>query len=157
MAPGPEATPDARPSPEAGAGRCLCGEVRYALSAPLGPAVNCHCQYCRRAHGAAFVTVAMVPSEALRFVAGAERVRERHTEGVGTRAFCETCATRLYNRPESAPGITMLVVATLDDDRDVRPAMHINLESKASWYEIRDDLPRFSGLPPAARQALDEG
>ena len=137
-------------------GRCLCGGVRYELTAPLGPAVNCHCQFCRRAHGAAFATVAMVQSDALRILGGADLVRERRTPGVGTRAFCRECATRLYNRPDSTASITMLVVATLDDQSQVRPSMHINLESKAPWYEIEDVLPRFDGLPSVAQAALDE-
>jgi hypothetical protein len=98
----------------------------------------------------------MTRSAAFRVVAGADLVRERRTEGVGVRAFCERCATRLYNRPESTPGITMVVVSTLDDDSDVEPALHINLESMAPWYEIRDELPRFQGLPPQAEALLDD-
>lgn len=137
-------------------GHCLCGEIRYEIEGEIGPAVHCHCRYCRRAHGAAFATVAMVPSSALRFVAGSDRLKELQTAGVGRRAFCERCGTRLYNRPESAPGLTMLVVSSLDDESDVRPTMHVNLESKAPWYEIRDELPCFEGLPDAARAALDE-
>ena len=134
-------------------GGCLCGAVRYALDAPPGPAVNCHCQYCRRAHGAAFVTVALVPSSGFRVVTGADRIREWETPGVGIRAFCDACATRLYNRPAENRAITMLVVATLDDQSGIRPSMHINLESMAPWYRIEDDLPRFPGLPPGAAEA----
>ena len=137
-------------------GRCLCGAVRYELEGDLGVVVNCHCRFCRRVHGGPFVTLSFVPTANLRFIEGADAVHELHTAGVGYRAFCCRCGTRLYNRAESAPNGTSLVVATLDDDRDVQPAMHINLESKASWYEIRDDLPRFEGLPPGAEQALED-
>lgn len=138
-------------------GHCLCGGIRYAVRGGLGPAVNCHCRFCRRAHGGPFVTVAMVSTPQLSFREGADLVREVHTAGVGTRAFCSRCGTRLFNRPESAPRITMLVVGTLDDESDIVPSMHVNLESKAPWYEIRDELPRFQALPPAAASALDEG
>jgi hypothetical protein len=34
--------------------------------------------------------------------------------------------------------------------------MHINTESKAAWYEIRDSLPQHPSLPPGARQALEQ-
>ena len=74
-------------------------------------------------------------------------IRDRHTPGVGFRAFCRECATRLYNRPESEDHFRMLVVGSLDDDHDVHPSMHVNLESKSGWYEISDDLPRFEGFP----------
>ena len=48
----------------------------------------------------------------------------------------------------------MLILGSLDEDPPVRPSMHINLESKASWYEILDDLPRFKALPPSAEEIL---
>ena len=55
-------------------GRCLCGEVRYEVSG-LSPPLNCHCRYCRRAHGAAFVTVAATARDRFRWTAGEDRVR----------------------------------------------------------------------------------
>jgi hypothetical protein len=42
----------------------------------------------------------------------------------------------------------MLVVASLDDEPHERPAMHLNLESKAPWYEILDAAPRYEGFAP---------
>jgi len=57
-------------------GRCLCGAVRYELSSEIGPLVNCHCRYCRRAHGSAFVTITWVRRDDLRFVAGEDAVKE---------------------------------------------------------------------------------
>jgi len=129
-------------------GGCLCGAIRYQLEREPELALNCHCRFCRRAHGAAFVTLCIVRTVDLRFVAGADAVRESHTPGVGVRAFCSRCATRLYNRAESNPALTSLVAASLDEPHSVRPRMHINVESKASWFEIRDDLPQFAALPP---------
>jgi hypothetical protein len=138
-------------------GGCLCGRVRYELAGGLGPVTLCHCRYCRRAHGAPFAALSLVPTTSLRFGKGADVIREVHTPGVGVRAFCSECGSRLYNRPESTDRFTMLVVGSLDDDRDVRPLMHINLESKSGWYEIRDELPRYEGLPDAALAALRAG
>jgi hypothetical protein len=48
-----------------------------------------------------------------------------------------------------------LVVASLDEEPEQGPVMHINVESKAAWYEIRDGLPQHEALPPEARRALD--
>jgi hypothetical protein len=129
-------------------GRCLCGAIRYEVTREIGVVVNCHCQFCRRAHGAAFVSVAPVESGDFHVLAGEDSIQEVHTSGVGLRAFCRQCATRLYNRPESNDRLTMLVVGSLDEDPPVSPSMHVNIESKAGWYEILDDLPCFPGLPP---------
>ena len=38
-------------------GSCLCGSVEYEIS---GDIVHCHCETCRKAHGAAFSSVASV-------------------------------------------------------------------------------------------------
>jgi hypothetical protein len=86
-------------------------------------------------------------TEKLRFVAGEDAIREFHTQGVGYRAFCGECGSRLYNRGESTDRFRMLTVDTLDDDSDVRPIMHVNVESKASWYQILDDLPQHQAFP----------
>ena len=33
-------------------GGCLCGAVRYNVHGPMRGVVNCHCEMCRRLHGA---------------------------------------------------------------------------------------------------------
>lgn len=48
----------------------------------------------------------------------------------------------------------MLLVASLNDEPQGTPMMHINVESKAPWYEILDDLPQYQGLPPQAAGVL---
>jgi hypothetical protein len=40
-----------------------------------------------------------------------------------------------------------LVVTSLDDDSDVAPWAHFNIESKAPWLTILDDLPQFETGP----------
>ena len=132
-------------------GRCLCGQIRYELDGELPPSVNCHCQYCRRAHGAAFVTVAWVPTARFRVVAGEDRIR-RYVHAGGYRAFCPDCGTRLFNGLEEGDEFVSLVVGSLDEDPARGPIMHLNLESKASWFEILDDLPRHDALPPGAAE-----
>jgi len=126
-------------------GRCLCGEVRYELDAELGPLVNCHCQFCRRAHGSAFSTVTLVPRSAFRITAG-----EALLGAYVGRRFCSRCATRLFNVAESIPDQIALVVASLEQEPTQAPALHLNLESKAPWYEILDDKPCFAGFPPGS-------
>lgn len=37
-------------------GRCACGRVRFVARFPSRFNAHCHCESCRRAHGAAFVT-----------------------------------------------------------------------------------------------------
>jgi hypothetical protein len=135
-------------------GGCHCGAVRYEVEGELGPLVNCHCQFCRHYHGAAFATVALVMSDALRVSSGEDRIREL-ANAEGSRHFCGECGGRLYNRPESTDAFLMLVVGGLDEDPAAGPVMHVNTESKAAWYEILDSLPQHPGMPPAGGGSAD--
>jgi hypothetical protein len=132
-------------------GHCLCGAVRYELACEIAASSNCHCQFCRRAHGAAFVTTALVPTSALHITAGAASIA-RH-EG---RYFCRTCGSRLFNRSESHPQATSLVVTSLarEHETTLPPVAHLNVESKAPWYTILDDAPQFPGFPPGIEAAM---
>ena len=49
-----------------------------------------------------------------------------------------------------------LVVATLDEELDQAPVAHVNVESKAPWYEIAEGALQFDALPPNAQAALDD-
>ena len=131
-------------------GGCVCAAIRYELDAPIERLVNCHCQFCRRAHGAAFVTTSPVPSRCLRITRGEEQLARR--EG---RFFCRECATRLFNRASAHGGVTALIVTTLDIEPSLAPSAHLNLESKAPWYEILDEAPRFDGFPPNIEKMLE--
>ena len=53
-------------------GSCLCGGVAYEADAPLERIVHCHCQTCRKTHGAAFSSVTAVPREKFRWIRGQE-------------------------------------------------------------------------------------
>ncbi len=129
-------------------GTCLCGEVRYRVDAKIGPAVACHCRYCRRGHGAPFVLVALVARADFHWLAGQEKVGVLDTPGGGTREFCVCCGTRFFNGPRIAPESISLVVGTLDEEWVEAPVAHVNVESKASWYEISDGAIQYPRLPP---------
>lgn len=56
-------------------GSCLCGNVRYSLKGSLGPITHCHCRTCRKAHAAAFSTVALVLIPEFAIDSGAELLK----------------------------------------------------------------------------------
>jgi hypothetical protein len=127
-------------------GGCQCGLVRYEITAELGPVFHCHCAFCRRIHGAAFTTIALLPREAFDWLSGSGHVARFLTPGGSLRHFCGSCASPLCNHPQE-PKLLCLVVASLDDDSAVRPWAHFNTESGAPWFTPGDDLPVFPGNP----------
>jgi hypothetical protein len=96
-----------------------------------------------------------IPRESLRWTSGEDSIVEYATPGGGMRCFCSRCGTRLYNSPRSFPGLMSLVAGTLDDELTLGPVAHINVESKASWFEITDACPQFDALPKAAERVLE--
>jgi hypothetical protein len=75
-------------------GGCLCGGVRYRVTGPLQPVVDCHCGQCRRTHGhvAAYTAVAktdldLLEDTSLRWYSSSPGIR---------RGFCGTCGASVF-------------------------------------------------------------
>ncbi len=129
-------------------GHCYCRNVDYELEEPLGPVVSCHCGFCRRIHGAAFTTVALIPTSAIR-LSQASVAPSKFTTPLGNvRHFCGRCASPLWNQ-SPADGLAVVIVSSLREDSQPAPWAHVNVESKAAWFPIEDALPRFSAWPQA--------
>lgn len=128
-------------------GSCLCQSIRYAIKGDRLAAVHCHCQFCRKAHGAAYTTLLFMPFSDLELTEGAQYLARYHIQKLSAdRCFCAKCGTRLYNHATSR-GIISLVVASLDEGEHLRPVAHINIESKLPSLQISDGLPQFLTMP----------
>ncbi|HTO53683.1 MAG TPA: GFA family protein [Myxococcota bacterium] len=136
------------PTPEAVRGGCLCGAVAWETPRPVaGPIFLCHCNRCRRARAAAHGANLFVELERFRWLRGAERV-ERYKVPEAERfaqAFCRDCGSKVPSLGRRA----VIPAGSLDDDPGVRPAMHVYVASKAPWFEICDDLPRYPEQAPS--------
>lgn len=128
-------------------GGCLCGAVRYEVHGPLQPPEHCHCGMCRKAHGAAFSTNAVVDTTNLRVVSGAHLLTEYESSPNRRKCFCSRCGSQLFIRRQNRPEITVITLGTLDDAPSVKPTRHVFTASKAPWYEIDETLPRFDVYP----------
>ena len=129
-------------------GGCLCGTVRYEVQPPTLFCAHCHCRWCRRAHGAAFVTWFGVPEERFRLTAGAEHLRWYQSSKRSRRGFCRTCGTTLLFASTSSPGEMHIALATADTPIDREPALNCFVDQKAAWWDIHDDLPALTTDSP---------
>lgn len=68
-------------------GSCLCGQIEYEVELIPDKTFNCHCSYCRKAHGAAFVTLTLAKGETLKITKGKESLKEHKNDLGGFRAF----------------------------------------------------------------------
>ncbi len=125
-------------------GGCLCGSVKFELTLPSKFCSHCHCQNCRRAHGAAFVTYAGFRKEQLR-LSGEERLTRYVTKTGATRSFCSRCGSTLfYEGPRWAEEVHV-ALSNLSDAIDRAPDAHVYVDQRADWYEIHDSLPQYGG------------
>ena len=139
-------------------GSCLCQSIRYGIEGDPKAVVHCHCQFCRKAHGAPYTTLLFMRFANFKLTEGAQYIARHHIPRLtADRCFCARCGTRLYNHVPSR-GVMSLVVATLDAGEFLRPVAHINTESKLHSLQISDGLPEFPAMPDPAefRQLLPD-
>lgn len=133
-------------------GGCLCGAVRYRLSAePLMVAV-CHCSTCQKNTGSAFSTNLAVPQEAVEIVGDDLATYEERADAESPpflRSFCARCGSPISGRGEAYPGIVFMKAGTLDDPSWVRPTTHIWCSEQQPWVRIDDGVPHLPGGPSA--------
>ena len=114
-------------------GGCHCGAVRFVARFPSRFVAHCHCESCRRAHGAAFVTWAGFPSSQVEVVAGRDSLATHASSPGVVRSFCSECGTKLFFNSERWPGETHVVLAAFDDPLDRAPSGHAFWTEHASW------------------------
>jgi hypothetical protein len=68
-------------------------------------------------------------------------------------AFCGDCGTRVYHRLERMPSTLNVKAGTLDDTNALRPAIHVWVSSRQSWFELPPDAPRFDRNPGDPQKA----
>ena len=126
-------------------GGCTCGAVRYRMtSAPLFVHC-CHCRWCQRETGSAFVINALIESDRVEVTHGAvELVNTPSESGEGQKIFrCPQCWVALWSNYATAVGdkIGFVRAGTLDDPDGVAPSIHIFTRSKVPWLTLPPDVP----------------
>ena len=117
----------------------MCGAVRYAVTFPSRFCAHCHCESCRRAHAAGFVTWIGFQSAQVRVVDGNEHVASYESSPGTSRTFCAKCGTRLTFESTKWPGETHLPLANFDSPVDRAPQGNAFEAEHASWIQP----PRF--------------
>ncbi len=127
-------------------GSCLCKGIEFEADR-IVLIRNCHCSRCRKESGAAFAAAALAQPNEFRFLGGQDLVHYYEYPPNGRRAFCQICGSKA---PLALLNDTVVLIPAglLDDDPVVRPALHMFVGSKASWWDIQDDLPQFETWVP---------
>ncbi|ROZ80017.1 GFA family protein [Pseudomonas neustonica] len=122
-------------------GSCLCGAIRYRVNGPIGDIVHCHCVTCRKAHAAAFSSVAAVADSDFE-LQGADMLSHYRSSPDKARYFCASCGSQIYAKRDGTAHL-VLRLGTLDDDPQSTERCHIWLSEKAPWYQLDQHLAEY--------------
>jgi hypothetical protein len=126
-------------------GGCLCGAVRFTIAVPTLFCGHCHCNMCRRNHGAPYVTWFAVMRSQLSVDSGKDELTRYESSEHGSRSFCRRCGSALFCESTRHPDVVDIPLANMDGPIDRLPEMHIYFDDRAAWTVIGDDLPRLGG------------
>ncbi|HEX5043870.1 MAG TPA: GFA family protein [Candidatus Polarisedimenticolaceae bacterium] len=130
-------------------GGCLCGSVRWEITAPLVLAGYCHCTRCQRRTGSAASASARIAPGSLRVISGQDLIQAYRPPQGFAKVFCSSCGGALWSQSPQDPGIVSVRLGTFDRDPGIRPSYRQYVAYAAPWEPIPDDgLPRF----PEARK-----
>jgi hypothetical protein len=99
-------------------GGCVCGRLRYrAKAAPLRVTI-CHCRFCQRATGSAYLVEPVFARDDFGIETGEPEVYRHVSEGSGKWVdihFCARCGTKLFLSFERFDGAVGVYGGTFDD------------------------------------------
>jgi hypothetical protein len=132
-------------------GGCLCGGVRFEITAPPVSASYCHCTRCQRRTGTAASIQARIAPGSLRVTAGEEHIRAYEpADGGFHKVFCSNCGSSLWSQHPGDPEIKSVRFGAFDADPGIRPSFRQFVAYAAPWEPIPNDgLPRHPERLPA--------
>lgn len=99
-------------------GKCLCGKVHYAVCSQPVRVTFCHCKFCQRATGSAYLVEPVFDQPDFNVTRGRPKIYEHRSEGSGKSIyvnFCATCGTKLFMTFERFPDVVGIFGGTFDD------------------------------------------
>lgn len=128
------------------AGGCTCRAVRYTLRRTPLIVHCCHCRWCQRETGSAFVLNALIESSQLVVSVGSpELVMTPSNSGKGQAiARCPVCRVALWSHYGGMQVMSFVRVGTLDEPDRFPPDVHIYTESKQPWVVLPEGARIFN-------------
>ena len=133
-------------------GACLCGDIKYEVSAPakdIRGVTACHCRQCRKWSGHYWASL-IVPKSCFTITKGEDSVRWYQSSHKANRGFCKTCGSSLFWHGFGYASLADQIdisAGSLTDSQDVTLKRHIFCKFKADYYELKDGVPKYDRFP----------
>jgi hypothetical protein len=139
-------------------GGCLCRGVRYTIRGEPLRGTVCHCTFCQRLTGSAFVAEAIIPKENVT-IHGTFQTYEHQSDESGylvTTQFCPTCGVTFGMTFERFPDVQAIMFGTLDDPNWPKVQKHIFTRSALRWMQYPPGVETFEAHSmPARKEGFD--
>jgi hypothetical protein len=141
-------------------GGCLCGQVRFRVSAAPLLAMACHCSGCQRLTASAFSLTLAIPADGLALLAGATGIGGVH--GPHRQEYCPHCKSWLFTRPQGLDFMVNVRATMLDDHAWFAPFVETYTSEKLPWAQTPArhsfaTFPEEGGFAPLIEAFAREG
>jgi hypothetical protein len=130
-------------------GGCLCGAIRYEISAAPLFTSQCCCRDCQKATGTGHTTIVGIQRSQLQLT-GTPKTYTNTGESGGsvTRHFCGHCGGRIFTSGSLPGEVIMVQAGSLDNPSLISPQNVIYIKDAVAWDRFDPNLPTFERLPP---------
>jgi len=130
-------------------GGCLCGQVRFELTAEPMMFGFCHCLDCQHLAGGEPAAVVIGPQGSFQLTQGELKAyRSKAASGnMVDRHFCPECGAHVVSRLDGGP-IVAVKVGTLDEEPALQPQFEIWTSTARAWAHRPQGVASFEGNAP---------
>ena len=130
-------------------GGCLCGAVRYRITAPPLATRVCWCRVCQYLAGGNGTVNTCFPSNAITIEGQlTDYSRIADSGNVTHRRFCPKCGTQMFSEAEVRPHLIFVRSGTLDDRELAKPNATIWTSAAPTWACMDGSIPQIERQPP---------
>ena len=123
-------------------GHCSCNQLRYRVEKKPMIVHCCHCSWCQRETGSAFVINAVLETDAIKVLSGkSETIDTPSASGKGQKITrCNVCHVAVWSQYSGAgENIRFLRVGTLENPDECPPDVHIYTSTRLDWVKLPDN------------------
>jgi hypothetical protein len=121
-------------------GECLCGSVKFEITAPFRKIVSCYCSECRKTSGN-FVSATAVYDDQIRYIE--QCGLSWFSTEKAKRGFCQLCGSSLLWKNHHADGKVSVMAGCLEVQTGLKVEAHIFTADKSDFHEISSGAPQF--------------
>ncbi len=111
-------------------GGCLCGGIRFRISAPPLLTMACHCTGCQKLSASAYSLTIAVPAGGFTVTRGEAEIGGLHREH--RQLYCPHCKNWVFTRPHGLDFVNVRATM-LDDHQWYVPFVEVFTSEKLAW------------------------